>query len=148
MAKDKKIKTEKDDSPKSAVPLVFDESQFDVKPVQAHKLKCVLERISCGIPIVQSCKDAGTNYNSLMSWVNAKPENRKLFYKAIDNNVPLIEEALQNNALYGNNVVAQIFYLKNRLPDRYKDKVESEVSGNVSLSFADFIKPQSTRLNA
>lgn len=38
----------------------------------------------------------------------------------------LVENALVKNALAGN-VVAQIFWLKNRRPDRWRDKVEHEV---------------------
>ena len=38
----------------------------------------------------------------------------------------IVENALMKNALNGN-VVAQIFWLKNRRPDRWRDKVEHEI---------------------
>ncbi len=38
----------------------------------------------------------------------------------------IVENALMKNALNGN-VVAQIFWLKNRRPDKWRDKVEHEI---------------------
>jgi len=42
----------------------------------------------------------------------------------------MVENALFNSAM-GGNVVAQIFWLKNRMPDRWQDKVEQKVEASV-----------------
>ena len=39
-----------------------------------------------------------------------------------------VVRALYNNAVTGNNVVAQLFWLKNRMPDRWRDRLYQEHS--------------------
>ncbi len=42
-----------------------------------------------------------------------------------------VTESLYNNAVKNGNVTAQIFWLKNRAPDRWQDRVEQTVTGKV-----------------
>lgn len=55
--------------------------------------------------------------------------------------------ALAHNAIEKNNVVAQIFFLKNADPDTWKDKQDINHSGGVTVNVAGFVNEDAKSLH-
>lgn len=80
-----------------------------------------------GLTDAQVAHNIGINVATLYTWKNKYSEidnALKETKEIVDNEV---ENALYKSALSGN-VTAQIFWLKNRRPDRWREKREVEVS--------------------
>lgn len=85
-------------------------------------LACIAEKMN----ISRNCLYEWRQKSVVISDAFKKGENR-----AVDN----VENALYSAAINGN-ITAQIFYLKNRRPDAWKDKRDTEISGNGKMSFS------------
>lgn len=114
-----------------------------------------------GLSMKQIAKNIGITDQCLYLWFKKYPEIKQAVEKGkevVDYEVEnalyktamgfeLVEQQLDNK---GNkrmikrtvppNVAAQIFWLKNRRPDRWRDKNESEVSGAVPIVIKDDIE--------
>lgn len=78
-------------------------------------LACIAEKMN----ISRNCLYEWRQKSSVISDAFKKGENR-----AVDN----VENALYSAAMNGN-ITAQIFFLKNRRPDAWKDKRDTEITG-------------------
>lgn len=114
-----------------------------------------------GLTMEQISNNCGVTIQTLYNWFSKYPEIRK----AVDKGKEVVDFEVEN-ALYksaigyevteqqvdskGNkrlvkkfmppNVVAQIFWLKNRMPDKWREKQQTEITGNVPIVIKDDIK--------
>ena len=59
--------------------------------------------------------------------MNKNPEIAAAIKKEKKKSIDMVENALFKSAISGN-VTAMIFYLKNRAPERYKDRVDNNIN--------------------
>ena len=79
-----------------------------------------------GLSMEQIAHNMGIAKDTLYRWLKISSYISDAIKKGKEVTDYLVENALFNSALQGN-VVAQIFWLKNRKPDRWKDKVEQVI---------------------
>lgn len=90
-------------------------------------LKPILKSLKNGASIVKACEGAGINSMTLWNWRRLNPKLDKLILGIRDSRICEVEDALFDNATKGTpampygNTSAQMYYLKNRSPDRWKD---------------------------
>lgn len=88
--------------------------------IKKEKLKIVLKALKKGNPIYRACQMAGMDVITLWRWRKAIPKLDERIKQFYDSRIALVEDALYKAALEGN-ITAQIFFLKNRSPDRWRD---------------------------
>lgn len=90
-----------------------------------------------GSSISECCKAAHVSRTTIWRWRKKHRGfgNKVLF--VLDSRLQTIEDALYTSAIKGN-VTAQIFWLKNRAGDRWKDV--KETAGSMELTFANLMK--------
>lgn len=107
---------------------------IETKNRQKEAFLVSLER---GSSISESCEAAHVSRATIWRWrKRSKGFNNKTL-SILDSRTQSVEDALYASALKGN-VVAQIFWLKNRASDRWKDVKEVGVS--VEFTFANLMK--------
>lgn len=107
---------------------------IETKNRQKEAFLTSLER---GSSISESCEAANVSRATIWRWrKRSKGFNNKTL-SIIDSRTQSVEDALYASALKGN-VTAQIFWLKNRASDRWKDV--KEVAGSLELNFANLMK--------
>ena len=80
-----------------------------------------------GLTDEQIAKNIGINIATLYDWKKKYPEISESLKKGKEVVDYQVENALLSSALEGN-TTAQIFWLKNRRPDKWRDKVDSKVT--------------------
>ena len=80
-----------------------------------------------GLTDEQIAKNIGINIATLYDWKKKYPEISESLKKGKEVVDYQVENALLSSALDGN-TTAQIFWLKNRRPDKWRDKVDSKVA--------------------
>lgn len=99
----------------------------------------VLESLEKGASTKDACEYAGVSRMTVWRW----REESKLFkvrvLSIIDSRSQTIEDALYTSAIKGN-VTAQIFWLKTRGGDRWKDTHKTEGSAKSELTYANLVK--------
>lgn len=78
-----------------------------------------------GLTDEEIAKNMGVRTSTLYEWKNKYSEISEALKKGKEFADYQIENALYNSALYGN-TTAQIFWLKNRRPDKWRDKPISD----------------------
>lgn len=78
-----------------------------------------------GLTDEQIARNIGINPATLYEWKKKYPEISKSLKRSKDVADRQVENALFENAINGN-ITAQIFWLKNRKPDKWRDKQEYE----------------------
>ena len=91
------------------------------------KVEAVLASLESGVPISKACEAAGLNRTTFYVWKRSSKENEQRYYDVIDSRTLIVEDSLFKSAK-GGNVAAQIFWLKNRARDRWKDRFDNEVA--------------------
>lgn len=93
-----------------------------------------LER--AGGHVGKASQAGGIHRATFYEWMKADPEFKKACSAVVEHKVDNVEYALYSNAIKGN-VVAQIFYLKNKRSDTWKDqtKLDARITGDVNLLF-------------
>lgn len=95
------------------------------------KKKCiesVLISLEKGTSFLKACKAADINQATFWRWRQKDKKLDQQVLQVLESRTQTVEDALYMGATKGN-VVAQIFWLKNRAKDRWKDKQEYEHSG-------------------
>lgn len=93
---------------------------------QKRQKEAFLESLGNGEKIKKSCEAAGITEMTIWRWRKEyKLFNRQVLY-ILESRTQIVEDALFTNAINGN-VAAQIFWLKNRAKDRWKDKFDYKV---------------------
>ena len=81
----------------------------------------------------QIAHNMGISVQTLWVYKNSHPEIREVIKKGKEVVDYYVENALLQKALDGD-VTAQIFWLKNRKPSKWRDKQDIEVKSNVDLT--------------
>lgn len=82
-----------------------------------------------GLTDAQIAKNCGISTSTLYDWKNRFPEISEALKRKRELVDYEVENALYLNAM-GGNVTAQIFWLKNRKPDKWRDKPAQENTDN------------------
>lgn len=80
-----------------------------------------------GLTDEQIAKKIGINVGTLYDWIKKYPEISKSLKKGKEVVDFQVENALLSSALEGN-TTAQIFWLKNRRPDKWRDKQKEDTN--------------------
>ena len=87
--------------------------------------KAYIENLKNGTTRGEAAEAAKTCTSTIWNWRKEDPEFAKEEEEALESRITIIEDALHTNAQKGN-VIAQIFWLKNRGRGKWKDKQEVE----------------------
>lgn len=82
-----------------------------------------------GYSITQATKEAGFSKGTYFLWKRSdKPEDKEFIKRCEvqqEYRTDIVEDALFVNATKKQNVIAQIFWLKNRRRDKWRDKIDN-----------------------
>ena len=92
-----------------------------------EKLQLLEEWSTQGLYIKDIAAKMGISVTTVYDWMNKNPEIAAAIKKGRDKSIDMVENALFKSAINGN-VTAMIFYLKNRAPERYKDRVDNNIN--------------------
>lgn len=101
----------------------------DVKPAIILSLKD-------GSTVAAACAGAKINRDTFYTWYKKDPDFAKQVDEAQESRVQHVEDALYKNAITGS-LTAQIFFLCNRAPEKWKNvqKVEASLHGQGPIHF-------------
>lgn len=103
----------------------------EAKDEQCEKVVEILSNKD--ISFSQVLESVGIYRKDFFHWLHKNPDNSKRFYDAVDSKINNVEDALYQTALAGN-VSAQIFWLKNRVPSRWKERTEINNTGTLIVN--------------
>lgn len=125
------------------------------KWITQEGLAKITELAGNGLLTVGIAKSIGVDPSTFWRWRKEYSQIDEAIIKGIPLSVEKVEDALFKNATmptpkmpYGN-ITAQIFFLCNRAPDRWKSAMKNEVSGNISTGityYKDLTDEQLTAL--
>ena len=92
-----------------------------------EKLQLLEEWSTQGLYIKDIAAKMGISVSTVYDWMNKNPDIAAAIKKGRDKSIDMVENALFKSAISGN-VTAMIFYLKNRAPERYKDRVDNNIN--------------------
>lgn len=119
-----------------------DEAKIETIETRNRQKEAFLLSLEGGASITDSCEAAQVSRATIWRWrKRSKGFNNKTL-AIIDSRTQSVEDALYATALKGN-VIAQIFWLKNRASDRWKDV--KEVGGSLELTYANLVKAKKER---
>ena len=95
-----------------------------------EKLQLLEEWSTQGLYIKDIAAKMGISVSTVYDWMNKNPEIAAAIKKGRDKSIDMVENALFKSAINGN-VTAMIFYLKNRAPERYKDRVDNNINTDI-----------------
>lgn len=96
----------------------------------AEKLQLLEEWSTQGLYIKDIAAKMGISVTTVYDWMNKNPKIAAAIKKGRDKSIDMVENALFKSAINGN-VTAMIFYLKNRAPERYKDRVDNNINTDI-----------------
>ena len=102
------------------------------KEIKEQRKEAFLESLEGGVSISDACKAANISRNTIWEWRKKSKRFDKKVNSIIDSRTQSVEDALFSSAVKGN-VAAQIFWLKNRAKDRWKDKFEYDIPGDINV---------------
>jgi hypothetical protein len=88
------------------------------------------------------CKGLGISYPTLDRMLNDNIEIFEALKEGTDAAIQQVEDSLFNQAISEKSVVASIFYLKNKAPDRYKDTHDVNHTGDLKISVGTMSAPK------
>ncbi|MBA7665698.1 hypothetical protein ES703_73772 [subsurface metagenome] len=100
--------------------------------LKKEKIETVLESLGNGTSFIKACKDARMDQATFWRWRQDDEKLDKQVIEVLKSRVQVAEDALYRNVIKGN-VTAQIFWLKNRASNRWKDRYDGQVSGEIKL---------------
>ena len=95
-----------------------------------EKLQLLEEWSTQGLYIKEIAAKMGISVSTVYDWMNKNPKIAAAIKKGRDKSIDMVENALFKSAINGN-VTAMIFYLKNRAPERYKDRVDNNINTDI-----------------
>ena len=103
-----------------------------LKEIKEQKIEAFLKSLEGAVSITDACKAASVSRHAIWEWRKKSKRFDKKVNSIIDSRTQSVEDALFATALKGN-VAAQIFWLKNRAKDRWKDKFEYAIPGDINV---------------
>lgn len=100
-------------------------------PEKLEELKTIAGR---GVTLTTIAKTLGIDRSTLFDWRKKYPSIDSALKSGADMADDAVEDALHKAALEGN-ITAQIFWLKNRRSTKWRDKRDTEISGDGKLEF-------------
>lgn len=103
-----------------------------VKPV-------IISSLMDGTTVSGACAGAKISRETFYAWYREDPDFAKKVDEAKESRVQHVEDALYKNAI-GGGLTAEIFFLCNRAPGRWKNvqKVEAELNAPVPIQFVSY----------
>jgi len=98
-----------------------------------QKRKVFLESLAKGTSIIKACQAADIAVVTAWRWRRDSKDFDDKVLAVFESRTQVAEDALYKNVIKGN-VIAQIFYLKNRNSARWKDKQEQTVEGGLDIT--------------
>lgn len=95
-----------------------------------EKLQLLEEWSTQGLYIKDIAAKMGISVTTVYDWMNKNPKIAAAIKKGRNKSIDMVENALFKSAINGN-VTAMIFYLKNRAPERYKDRVDNNINTDI-----------------
>lgn len=111
----------------------------EIKETRNRQKEAVLESLEKGASIKDACEYAGISRMTVWRWRKESKLFKVEVLSIIDSRTQTVEDALYISGIKGN-VKAQIFWLKNRGGDRWKDTHKIEGSAKSELTFANLMK--------
>ena len=113
--------------------------------LKKKRIESVLKSLASGTSFLKACKAADIDQSTFWLWRQADKKLDKRVLEVLDSRTQTVEDALYSNALKGN-VIAEIFWLKNRASDRWKDKTEQSLEGglDITIKYANEKKSRSS----
>ena len=102
------------------------------KEIKERKKEAFLKSLDGGVPITKACEEANISRNAIWEWRKKSKRFDNKVNSIIDSRTQSVEDALFSSAVKGN-VAAQIFWLKNRAKERWKDKFEYDIPGDINV---------------
>lgn len=93
-----------------------------------QKLEKIASWAENGLMLADIANNMGVSRSTLFNWREKSPDIQAALKRGEDVAIERVENRLYEDACNGN-TTAQIFYLKNKRPDRWRDKRENEISG-------------------
>lgn len=97
-----------------------------------QKIETFLKSLRSGVSVLKASKAANIDYSTIWKWRNWNKEFDDEVLAIINARTQIVVDALFMNAASGN-VVAQIFWLKNRGADRWSDRHKHDVEGGIDV---------------
>ena len=95
--------------------------------------KAFLESLANGTSISKAATATGITIMTIWRWRRKSKSFDEYVLSVMNSRTQEVEDALYIKAVKGN-VIAQIFWLKNRAKDRWKDKIDSQVDDKVEIT--------------
>lgn len=108
----------------------------------------VIELVSQGATSREIAQRLGVDPSTFWRWQQAYPQLRNAVKQAKDVQDERVVDALRINAVLEGNVTAQIFWLKNRQPELWRDRKETEIIVPVDEDTAAQLDSRSAALAA
>lgn len=100
--------------------------------LKKRRIEAVLESLAAGSSFLKSCKAADIDQSTFWLWRQADDELDKKVLQVLDSRTQTVEDSLYVNASKGN-VIAQIFWLKNRASHRWRDVQDLSIPGGLDI---------------
>lgn len=116
----------------------FRQSALDKKrsPITDQSMEVIVNELAAGVPLRIACMHQGTNVNALSNFIKRNSDKwANRIKEALQYSVDVVEECLYHNATVNMSVGAQTFYLKNKRPEQWSDRVQADVRLSVSDLF-------------
>lgn len=112
---------------------------IDAIVLRQKRQESFLKSLEGGVSVLKASKAADIDYKTIWRWRKDDEEFNITVMSILDSRIMIVEDALFLNAAKGN-LGAQVFYLKNRARDRWKDKFPEDINLNVKggLEFNEF----------
>jgi len=104
--------------------------------VALKKLETVFDNLREGHTITQACLFSDLSRAAYYQIMKARPDLRRVQDSILELRCQIVEDSLFKNAVDGN-VKAQVFWLKNRKKERWKDRIEYEDENYDTISEKD-----------
>lgn len=101
--------------------------------LKKKRIESILKSLSQGSSFLKACKAADIDQSTFWLWRQADKELDQKVFQVLDSRTQTIEDALFSSGVKGN-VIAQIFWLKNRASIRWKDRQEQAVEGGLDIT--------------
>lgn len=97
-----------------------------------------------GYSVHRACQAAKMSRNAAYDWRNADPVFAADWDAAYEAGTDTLEDALQERAT-NKDTIAAIFLLKGRRPEKYRERVDQKLSGDLNIKIMRFTDPPATK---
>ena len=101
-------------------------NSIDSIVLRQKRQEAFLKSLEGGVSVLKASKEASIDYKTIWNWRKDDKKFNNEVMAILDSRIMIVEDALFLSAVKGN-LGAQIFWLKNRAKDRWKDKFEADI---------------------